>query len=69
MIVLSLSIITLLGAAQVFQGDLPDQGRGLADHSAVRRDRDVFEHLLAAITEARRFHGGDIDRAAQLVDD
>ena len=30
---------------------------------------DVLEHLLAAIAEARRLDGADLERAAQLVDD
>ena len=32
-------------------------------------DRDVFEHRLAAIAEARRLDRGGLQRAAQLVDD
>src|SRR6185369_10579237 len=32
-------------------------------------DRDVFEHGLAAIAEARRLDAGNVERAAELVDD
>ena len=49
-----------------------------ADDLAAREDRDVFEHCLAAIAkagslaavaEARGFHSGDVERAAELVHD
>ena len=30
--------------------------------------RDVFQHRLAAIAEARSLHGAGVQRAAQLVD-
>ena len=36
---------------------------------AAAYDGEVFEHGLAAITEARRLHGRDLQRAVQLVDD
>ena len=39
----------------------------LRDERAAGQDRDVFEHRLAAVAEARRLHGEDVDRAAQLV--
>ena len=32
------------------------------------QDRDVLQHRLAAIAEARRLHGRDLEAAAQLVD-
>jgi hypothetical protein len=41
----------------------------LADHLAAGQDRDVLEHRLAAIAEARRLDGRDLEAAAQLVDD
>ena len=41
----------------------------LGDHLAAGEDRDVFEHGLAAIAEARRLDGRDLEAAAQLVDD
>src|SRR5579872_135496 len=36
---------------------------------AAGEDRDVFQHRLAAIAEARRLDGGDLQAAAQAVDD
>src|SRR5208283_2306665 len=33
------------------------------------QDRDVLEHGLAAIAEARSLHGRDLQAAAQLIDD
>ena len=41
----------------------------LGDGAAVGQDRDVFEHRLAPIAETGGFDRGDVDRAAQLVDD
>ena len=41
----------------------------LGDHLAAREDRDVLEHALAAVAEARRLDGDGLERAAQLVDD
>src|SRR5262249_49006850 len=38
----------------------------LADHLPARQDRDVLEHGLAAIAEARRLHRRDLEAAAQL---
>ena len=39
------------------------------DRLAAGQDRDVLQHGLAAIAEARGFHGRNLQRAAQLVDD
>ncbi|GLI95367.1 hypothetical protein LMG27198_43590 [Methylocystis echinoides] len=39
------------------------------DQLAAREDGDVFKHGLAAIAEARRLDGRDLEAAAQLVDD
>ena len=36
---------------------------------AAGEDGDVFEHGLAAIAEAGGLDGGDLERAAELVDD
>ena len=41
----------------------------LGDDGATGQDGDVLEHGLAAITEARRLDGGDLQAATQLVDD
>src|SRR4029078_227026 len=40
-----------------------------ADDGAAGQRGDVAEHLLAAIAEARRLDGEDLDRAAELVYD
>ncbi len=39
------------------------------DHAATGQDGDVLEHGLAAVAEAGRLHRGDLQGAAQLVDD
>ena len=41
----------------------------LADDGAAGQDGDVTQHLLAAIAEARRLDGEDLDGAAELVHD
>ena len=41
----------------------------LGDDLAAGQDRDVLQHRLAAIAEARRLDRDDVDRAAELVDD
>jgi hypothetical protein len=41
----------------------------LGDRGAARQDRDVLEHGLAAVAEARRLDRGALEGAAQLVDD
>src|SRR4029078_8988263 len=41
----------------------------LGDHLGAREDRDVLEHALAAVADARRLDGDGLERAAQLVDD
>src|SRR5579883_2089093 len=41
----------------------------LADHLTAGKDRDVLEHRLAPIAEARGLHRRDLQAAAQLVDD
>src|SRR5205085_7428898 len=40
-----------------------------AYHLAACEDRNVLDHRLAAIAEARRLDGRDLEAAAQLVDD
>ena len=42
--------------------------RSSRDALAAGEDGDVFEHGLAAVAEARGFHGADVQRAAQFVD-
>ena len=41
----------------------------LGDHLAAGEDRDVLEHPLAAVTEARRLDGDGGEHATELVDD
>src|SRR5690606_21328812 len=60
----------LLGLAEVLPLDVLElDAEVLADQLATGEDRDVLEHRLAAVTEARRLDGADLERAAQLVDD
>ena len=60
----------LLGAAQHVERDVLElDAEVLADHLAAGEDGDVLQHGLAAIAEARRLDGRDLEAAAQLVDD
>src|SRR5205085_6035064 len=60
----------LAGAAQQRQvGGVELETDLLADDLATGQDRDVLEHGLAAVTEARRLDGNRLERAADLVDD
>src|ERR1017187_6916871 len=60
----------LLGVAEVFPLDaLELDAEVLGDHLAARQDGDVLEHGLAAVAEAGRLDGGDVQRAAELVHD
>ena len=60
----------LLGLAEVLELDVLElDAEVLGDGLAAGQDRDVFEHRLAAIAEARRLDGDGLQRAAQLVDD
>ena len=54
-----------VGHLHVLQLDSEVFGDGLA----AGQDCDVLQHGLAAIAEARRLHGRNLQRAAQLVDD
>src|SRR4030095_3208720 len=59
-----------LGCAEHADGDVFKLDAEIfADHLAAGQDGDVFEHRLAAIAEARRLDGRDLEAAAQLVDD
>ena len=59
-----------LRAAEVFEANAFQLDAGLFhDRLAAGQDRDVFEHRLAAIAEARSLHGAGVQRAAQLVHD
>jgi hypothetical protein len=58
----------LLGLAEHGERDVLElDAEVFADHLATGQDRDVFQHRLAAIAEARRLHGRDLQAAAQLV--
>ena len=60
----------LLGGAQHVQLHVLElDAEVFADDLAAGDDGDVFEHRLAAIAEARRLHGRNLEAAAQLVDD
>ena len=69
-VVFSFSIITFLArpsmSSVTFSSLMPRSSR---DRLAAGQDRDVLQHGLAAIAEARRLHGRDLEAAAQLVDD
>ena len=69
-VVFSLSIDDLLGAAEHVERDVLElDAEVFGDHLAAGEDRDVLQHRLAAIAEARRLDGRDLEAAAQLVDD
>ena len=60
----------LLGAAEHVDRDVLELDAEIfADRLAAGQDRDVLQHGLAAIAEARRLHRRDLEAAAQLVDD
>ena len=60
----------LLGVAEHVERDVLElDAEILADRLAAGQDGDVLQHGLAAIAEARRLHGRDLQAAAQLVDD
>ena len=69
-VVFSLRDLDLLGFAEVVhRGLLERQADFLGDDLAARQDRDVLQHGLTAIAEARRLDGRDLDDAADVVDD
>src|SRR5207248_3255762 len=60
----------LLGLAEHVERDILElDAEILADDLTRCQDRDVLEHRLAAIAEARRLHGRNLEAASQLVDD
>src|SRR5207302_2223850 len=60
----------LLGAAELVELDVLElDAQLLEDGGAAGDDRDVLEHRLAAVAEARGLDGADLERAAELVDD
>src|ERR1700753_3531938 len=60
----------LLGAAEHLQGHVFElDAEFLRDRLAAGQDRDVLQHGLAAIAEARSLDGRDLQAATQTVDD
>ena len=59
----------LLGPAELVQLDVFElDAEFFEDGGAAGDDGDVFEHGLAAIAKAGGLDGGDLQRAAELVD-
>jgi hypothetical protein len=60
----------LLGVAQIVHGDLLErQANLIGDHGAAGQGRDVLQHRLATIAEARSLHRRNLEDAADVVDD
>src|SRR5438477_962155 len=60
----------LLGLAEHVERDVLElDAEILGDQLTAGQDRHVLEHRLAAIAEARRLDGGDLQATTQLVDD
>src|SRR6266566_4133047 len=58
-----------LAAPEVLERDVLELHAELfGDHAAAGQDADVFQHRLAAVTEARGLHAHALERAADLVD-
>ena len=69
-VVLSLSIETRLALPRSLSVDVLElDAELLGDHLAAGEDRDVLQHGLAAVAEARGLHGDAVQHAAELVDD
>src|SRR3990167_3240668 len=56
------------GTEQAGIGLLEAHAEFLGDHRARRQDRDILQHGLAAVTEARRLHRADLEDTADVVD-
>ena len=70
MVVFSFSMRTRLALPSICKRDVLElDAEVLGDQRARGEDRDVLEHRLAAIAEARRLDRRDLEAAAQLVDD
>src|SRR5712675_1181917 len=60
----------LLGATEHGERDVLELDAEIfRDRLAAGQDRDVLQHRLAAIAEARGLHSGNLEAAAQTVDD
>ena len=69
-VVFSFSMRTFLARPSICERHVLElDAEVLGDHLAAGEDGDVLEHRLAAIAEARRLDGRDLEAAAQLVDD
>src|SRR5205823_8915693 len=59
-----------LGLAEVFELDVLELDAEIfTDQTTTGEHGDVFQHRLATIAEAGRFHRADLQRAAQFVHD
>ncbi len=69
--VVSSFVTTILRARaeQLERGGVELEPDLLGDHRRARQDRDVLEHRLATLTEARRLDGDGLERPTNLVDD
>ena len=57
-----------LRPAQILQRDALQLNAGFFHNGlAASQDRNIFQHCLAAVAEARGLHGTDIERSAQFV--
>ena len=60
----------MLSAAEHLKRDVLELDAEVLGHrTSGSQDRDVLKHRLATIAQARRLDGGDLQAAAQLVDD
>src|SRR5690606_34039591 len=62
--------LNLLGLAEILERRLLEREADLlGDDLAAGQNRDVLQHRLAAIAEARRLHGRDLHNSADVVHD
>jgi len=68
MVVFSLSIITFLARPSILQRDVLELDAEIfRDRLTAGQHRDVLQHGLAAIAEARRLDGGNLETTAETV--
>ena len=69
-VVLSLSTVMRFARPRSVEREVLElEAEILGDRLATRERRDVLQHRLAAVAEARRLDGADLERATELVDD
>ena len=69
-VVWSLEMTTALGLTEIGQGDAVQlDAQLLGDHVAAGQGREVAQHGLAAVTEARRLDRSHLQGVAQAVHD